>query len=166
MQDFSLHIQHETDRDGKEMTQRAVWQRFCLHYGVEEPRLKLMNAESHSDGDLTQLEVSLSLSVGTRRLRGRGNGLLSAAIDALQHALGLSLTIEDYHEHTLGKRSDSRSVAYLCCLDAQGKRAWGVSIDSDIARASLQALFNAAAAFLPPQTRLPGQRPADDETSR
>ena len=81
-------------------------------------------------------------------------------------ALALSLTIGDYHEHTLGKRSDSRSVAYLCCLNSEGKRAWGVSIDSDIARASLQALFNAAAAFLPEQTRLPARRPTDDETSR
>lgn len=166
MQDFSQHIQQETDRDGKEMTQRAVWQHFCLHYGVEQPTMKLLKAESRSDGDLTQLEASLLLNGSTRRLRGSGNGLLSAAIDALQHALALSLTIGDYHEHTLGKRSDSRSVAYLCCLNSEGKRAWGVSIDSDIARASLQALFNAAAAFLPLQTRCQARRPAGDETSR
>lgn len=51
--------------------------------------------------------------------------------------------IKDYHEHTLGERSDSRSVAHIRCLFQDGSSRWGVGIDSDVARASLQALFNA-----------------------
>ena len=48
--------------------------------------------------------------------------------------------IKDYHEHTLGARSDSRSVAYIRCVFPQGESYWGVGIDNDVARASLQAL--------------------------
>jgi len=50
--------------------------------------------------------------------------------------------IKDYHEHTLGERSDSRSVAYIHCLFQDGSSRWGVGIDNDVARASLQALLN------------------------
>ncbi len=48
--------------------------------------------------------------------------------------------IKDYHEHTLGARSDSRSVAYIRCVFPQGESYWGVGIDNDVARASLQAV--------------------------
>lgn len=51
--------------------------------------------------------------------------------------------IKDYHEHTLGERSDSRSVAYIRCIFPNGESRWGVGIDNDVARASLQALCNA-----------------------
>jgi 2-isopropylmalate synthase len=98
-------------------------------------------------------------------LTGSGNGWLSAAVNALRSAFDLHLTIEDYHEHTLGRRSDSRSVAYISCVDARGARAWGVSIDNDTARAALQALLSAAGQFLQAENSQSERRPADDETS-
>ena len=166
-QDFSGCVQRETDRHGKEMTQHAIWQLFCRQYGVEQPTLRLLNAESQSDaGAQTQLNANAAQDGKALRLRGSGNGLLSAAVNALRQSLGLTLTIEDYHEHTLGKRSDSRSVAYVSCLNMAGERAWGVSIDNDTSRASLQALFNAASRFLTPENNLQATRQADDETSR
>jgi len=64
-------------------------------------------------------------------------------VDALRQAFDLDLSIQDYHEHTLGQRSDSRSVAYIRCTFGDNQSAWGVGIDSDVSRASLQALLNA-----------------------
>ena len=72
----------------------------------------------------------------------RGNGLLSAAA-GLSVLLRQNFVIKDYHEHTLGERSDSRSVAYIRCVFPNGESHWGVGIDNDVARASLQALCNA-----------------------
>ncbi|MDU7374403.1 MAG: alpha-isopropylmalate synthase regulatory domain-containing protein, partial [Klebsiella michiganensis] len=40
----------------------------------------------------------------------------------------------------------SRSVAYIRCVFPNGDSRWGVGIDSDVARASLQALCNAMSA--------------------
>ena len=76
-------------------------------------------------------------------MEGHGNGLLSAAAHGLSRWVNAPFVIKDYHEHTLGERSDSRSVAYIRCLFQDGSSRWGVGIDSDVARASLQALFNA-----------------------
>ena len=67
----------------------------------------------------------------------------SAAAHGLSRWVNAPFVIKDYHEHTLGERSDSRSVAYIRCLFQDGSSRWGVGIDSDVARASLQALFNA-----------------------
>ncbi|ADU69100.1 2-isopropylmalate synthase [Pantoea sp. At-9b] len=152
-QDFSRVVQQQTDAHGQEMTHHALWQLFCEHYGLTHPARRLLEAESHSDdkGE-TRLKARVQQATQHIHLEGKGNGLLSAAVAALRQRYGLTLSIEDYHEHTLGKRSDSRSVTYLSCVNPRGERAWGVGIDNDVARASLQALLNAAHAFLPQES--------------
>lgn len=144
-QDFSQHVQQETDRHGKEMTQNALWQLFRTRYGlVTTPQLALQSyrSDGQQDGQL-RLTASVVTQGGTRQLEGQGNGLLSAAAQGLSRWVNAPFMIKDYHEHTLGERSDSRSVAYIRCLFQDGTSNWGVGIDSDVARASLQALFNA-----------------------
>ncbi|WP_336767510.1 2-isopropylmalate synthase [Pantoea endophytica] len=152
-QDFSRLVQQQTDQHGQEMTHHALWQLFCQHYGLTQPARCLLEAESHSDdkGE-TRLKARLQQGAKQLMLEGKGNGLLSAAVAALRQCYDVIITIEDYHEHTLGKRSDSRSVTYISCINARGERAWGVGIDNDVARASLQALLNAAHAFLPQES--------------
>lgn len=144
-QDFSQHVQQETDRHGKEMTQHALWQLFRSRYGlVADPHFALQSyrSDSQQDGQL-RLTASVVTQGTTRQLEGQGNGLLSAAASGLSRWITTPFVIKDYHEHTLGERSDSRSVAYIRCLFQDGSSRWGVGIDSDVARASLQALFNA-----------------------
>ena len=144
-QDFSQHVQQETDRHGKEMTQNALWQLFRTRYGlVATPHYALQSyrSDGQQDGQL-RLTASVVTQGGTRQLEGHGNGLLSAAAHGLSRWVNAPFVIKDYHEHTLGERSDSRSVAYIRCLFQDGSSRWGVGIDSDVARASLQALFNA-----------------------
>ena len=144
-QDFSQHVQQETDRHGKEMTQNALWQLFRTRYGlVTTPQLALQSyrSDGQQDGQL-RLTASVVTQGGTRQLEGQGNGLLSAAAQGLSRWVNAPFVIKDYHEHTLGERSDSRSVAYIRCLFQDGTSRWGVGIDSDVARASIQALFNA-----------------------
>lgn len=144
-QDFSQHVQQETDRHGKEMTQNALWQLFRTRYGlIATPQYALQSyrSDSQQDGQL-HLTASIYTQGGTRQLEGQGNGLLSAAAQGLSRWVNAPFVIKDYHEHTLGERSDSHSVAYIRCLFQDGSSRWGVGIDSDVARASLQALFNA-----------------------
>lgn len=144
-QDFSQHVQQEADAQGKEMTQNALWQLFRERYGlVPAPRYALhaYRSESQEDGQL-RLTATVATGGGTRQLEGQGNGLLSAAAHGMRRWVEMPFVIKDYHEHSLGERSDSRSVTYIRCVFQNGTSRWGVGIDSDVARASLQALFNA-----------------------
>lgn len=143
-QDFSHHVQVQTDRHGNEMTLTALWQLFRDLYGPHQlaPRQLLdYRSESHADGTL-QLVARIQTPEGIISLQGKGNGLLSAAADALKSRFNIALAIDNYHEHTLGRQSESRSAAYIRCNFANGESHWGVGIDNDISRASLQALLN------------------------
>jgi len=144
-QDFSQHVQQEADSQGKEMTQNALWQLFRSRYGLVPSGhfiLQTYRSESQQDGQL-RLAATVVTGGGTRQLEGHGNGLLSAAAHGISRWLDKPFVIKDYHEHSLGERSDSRSVTYIRCLFQDGTSRWGVGIDSDVARASIQALFNA-----------------------
>ncbi len=143
-QDFSQLVQREADEGGKEMTQNALWQLFRSRYGlVPAPCFRLLSYSSESQQDgLLRLTAAVSHDGETRQLEGCGNGLLSAAASGLSAWVAQPFEIKDYHEHTLGERSDSRSVAYIHCLFQDGSSRWGVGIDNDVARASLQALLN------------------------
>lgn len=149
-QEFSQHVQEVADADGKEMSQMAIWNLFRQRYGlVEQPSLQLIEYVcTNQPGQRTTLQAEILCHDKKLKLDASGNGFLSAAITGLCRSLQVEINIESYHEHTLGKHSDSRSVAYVCCEDKHGARAWGVSIDSDITRASLQAVLNAAQPFI------------------
>ena len=144
-QNFSRHVQARTDRDGNEMTLSALWQLFRELYGPHQtaPRQLLdYRSESLADGTL-HLSAHIQTTEGIISLQGKGNGLLSAAADALKSRFNMTFAIEDYHEHTLGRHSESRSAAYIRCTFRQGISSWGTGIDNDVSRASLQALLNA-----------------------
>jgi 2-isopropylmalate synthase len=88
-QDFSQHVQRETDSHGKEMTQNALWQLFRQRYGlVAQPALALVDykSESRQDGQL-HLQATLLQEGTQRKIEALGNGLLSAAAGALSHLL-------------------------------------------------------------------------------
>ncbi|WP_380182875.1 2-isopropylmalate synthase [Kalamiella sp. sgz302252] len=148
-QHFSQHVQQQADSEGLEMTQAAIWQLFCRLYGLTSPGLRLNDYATQSEGGELLFQGEIVQNGQRQKLEGRGNGLLSAAATALGRAYRLPLSIQDYHEHSLGQRSDSRSATFLRCTLPDGSSSWGVGIDSDVARASLQALLNAAAYWLP-----------------
>ncbi|MCU5771472.1 2-isopropylmalate synthase [Erwiniaceae bacterium BAC15a-03b] len=158
-QDFSRRVQEQTDGHGKEMTQASIWQLFREAYGLRDPMplaLGEYSSQSQANGQL-KFRAELLMAEQRKTIQGQGNGLLSGATEALRQAFDLPLSIQDYHEHTLGQRSDSRSVAYIRCTFADNQATWGVGIDSDVARASLQALLNALSSHLQQQNYFSGK---------
>ncbi|PXB03007.1 2-isopropylmalate synthase [Pectobacterium carotovorum] len=143
---FSLLVQKASESEGKEMSQMAVWMLFREAYGlVELPLIRLTKYTCDNQlGQNTTLSADIIFREKRLNLKGAGNGFLSAGMAALCREVKADLNIVSYQEHTLGQRSDSRSVAYVCCQNHAGECAWGVSIDSDVTRASLQAMLNAA----------------------
>lgn len=69
-----------------------------------------------------------------------GNGRLDAVSNAIKQYFGISYELSVYEEHSLTRGSSSKAVAYVGIL-CEGKTYWGVGIDADIIRASIEALI-------------------------
>ena len=74
-----------------------------------------------------------------RRIVGVGNGRLDAVSNARKHYFDVDYQLAFYEEHSLTKGSSSRAVAYVGIIYNK-KKYWGVGIDADIIKASIEAL--------------------------
>ena len=68
-----------------------------------------------------------------------GNGRLDAVSNTLKQFFNVSYELSVYEEHALSTGSSSKAVAYVAIL-CQGEYYWGVGIEEDIIRASIDAL--------------------------
>ena len=73
-------------------------------------------------------------------ITSNGNGRLDAVSNAIKQYFNISYELSFYEEHSLTKGSYSKAVAYVGII-CNGKTFWGVGIDPDIIRASIEALI-------------------------
>lgn len=146
--EFSRVVQNKTDADGGEVTSAQLWEIFQDEYlpsSIPSKKwgrleLKRMSTVSEMDG-VVQLQAVLRDGAEGVSLSGTGNGPISAFLEVLAKQ-GITVSLLDYSEHTLGASSDAQAAAYVE-LSVDGKTLWGVGIDGDISNASLKAVISA-----------------------
>ena len=146
--EFSRVVQNKTDADGGEVTSAQLWDIFQDEYlpsTISSKKwgrleLKRMSTVSEMDG-VVQLQAVLRDGSEEVSLSGTGNGPISAFLEVLAKQ-GITVSLLDYSEHTLGASSDAQAAAYVE-LSVAGKTLWGVGIDGDISNASLKAVISA-----------------------
>ena len=74
---------------------------------------------------------------------GKGVGSLNAVSNALKAAYGLKFDMVTYEEHALEQSSTSRAIAYIGIKSPSGKLSWGAGLNTDMTRATIDALVAA-----------------------
>lgn len=145
--DFARHVQHLADEARRELTGEDVWRAFRTAYRLdgdqpihlvawEQTGLRRPSAERGFAG-------RLRIDGAEVRVSGRGNGLVSATLDALASRCGITLDVVDWREHAIGRGVDARAAAYVEAVSPSGVRVFGVGIDTDVATASVRAIVSA-----------------------
>lgn len=116
---------------------KKAFENVTRPYSVHE-----VHFQQTSDG-ITAI-VTSSVSDGRKIVtEANGNGRLNAVSNALKKAYGLKYDLVTYQEHALEQSSSSRAIAYVGIRKPDGSLAWGAGVDSDIIRASIDALVTA-----------------------
>ncbi len=144
--DFSRHVQALADDLGRELHAADIWDVFQSAYRLNSPqRFELGDYEETRTPNGERIFAGKILVDGNEHsVSGRGNGLISSVAATLSEHFGMALDVQDYSEHALGHGSDAQAAAYVECRTTDGKTAWGVGIDADIATASVRAMLSAA----------------------
>ncbi|HSH42077.1 MAG TPA: 2-isopropylmalate synthase, partial [Arenicellales bacterium] len=152
--EFSAVVQRYADTSGSEITAAEMWRMFEQEYlnaggAAEYLGHKLFDADDDRQG----IRLRVAVDGREQTLDGVGNG----PIDAALNALGAAVRVQHYDEHSMGRGSDARAVAFVE-LTAEGLDGdvYGVGIDPNIITASIKAIFsgiNRAWARLPEQQR-------------
>jgi 2-isopropylmalate synthase len=144
--EFSRIIQAKTDTEGGEVTPAQIWSVFQDEYlptpGNPWGRIALRSAQASTWNDgADALTVEAVVDGEPTVLTGTGNGPISAFFDALA-SVGVDARLLDYSEHTLSEGASAQAASYIeCAID--GRVLWGIGVDPNTTRASLQAVVSA-----------------------
>ena len=131
-------IKDVSDKAHKELTPEWIYHIFEEHYINNKGIFTIDECHfQQKDGILADATI---VHGGRRTVAtGNGNGRLDAVSNAIKHYFGISYELSFYEEHSLTKGSSSKAVAYVGII-CNGNRQWGVGIDADIIKASIEAL--------------------------
>ncbi|MFT3940432.1 2-isopropylmalate synthase [Rhodopseudomonas sp.] len=143
--DFSTHVQKLADDLGRELNTSDIWQCFAGCY-LQRPADRFVLVDYKETGPVGQRTFigRIAIDGEVRSLSGRGNGLVSGVVAALQDAGGPVLDVADYQEHAIGSGATAQAAAYVECRTSDGRTVFGTGIDPDVATASVRALLHAA----------------------
>jgi 2-isopropylmalate synthase len=143
--EFSKVVQEVTDRTGKELTSRDIWDLFNQTYlgrdGISLIDYSLLPEPRAGE---RRISAKVVVDVGERVIEGVGNGPIAAFVDAIRRNCGVDFTFLDYHENAVGAGADAQAAAYVQIGGNGGDTLYGVGLDSDIVTASLKAVASAA----------------------
>ncbi|MBS1442233.1 MAG: 2-isopropylmalate synthase [Dorea sp.] len=132
-------VKDVSDKAHKELTPDWVYQIFSDHY-INTKSIFHIDECHFKQVDGITAEVTINHAVESKVITSNGNGRLDAVSNAIKQYFNISYELSFYEEHSLTKGSSSKAVAYVGII-CNGKTFWGVGIDPDIIRASIEALI-------------------------
>ena len=136
--DVSYTIKDISDREHAELSPSRIYQIFEDKYVHNDNIFKITECHfKQIDGILT--EVTISHADKEHVVEANGNGRLDAVSNAIKQYFNVSYELSTYEEHALSRGSSSKACTYVG-ITHNGKKYWGVGIDEDIIRSSINAL--------------------------
>lgn len=149
---FSNIVQKEAEFKGRELKSVELVELFEREYYLRDCPFHLDSYNMQSSSETKEgrnVEASISDKDGNvKQVKGKGNGPISAFVDALQSGYGYELDVVTYHEHAIGKGSTTKAATYIQFKkNDDGKIEWGVGIHEDVSQASMLAILSALGRF-------------------
>ncbi len=132
-------VKDVSDKAHKELTPDWVYQIFSDHY-INTKSIFHIDECHFKQVDGITAEVTINHAGESKVITSNGNGRLDAVSNAIKQYFNISYELSFYEEHSLTRGSSSKAVAYVGII-CKGKTFWGVGIDPDIIRASIEALI-------------------------
>ena len=127
-----------SDKAHKELTPAIIYQIFEDHYVTSKSIFQVSECHFRQENGIVA-NATIQHGQNTQVVTGTGNGRLDAVSNAIKNYFNVSYELSFYEEHSLTKGSSSKAVAYVGVV-CNGRRYWGVGIDNDIIKASIEAL--------------------------
>jgi len=141
---LSEKVQKVADETGKEVMSRDIWKVFEKNYIAFPGKLELIHYALSSTEDSSgitsdKVEITLKVEKDEVNLVGIAGGPIEAFVSAINNHFTTSITVSDYHQHSVTSGADAKAAAFIE-LTLEGKNEWGAGIDGNTVKASFQAI--------------------------
>ncbi|MFT3927633.1 MAG: 2-isopropylmalate synthase [Myxococcales bacterium] len=138
----SQYVQREAERTEGEVSKAEIRNIFEREFVNRTEPVRVVGYSSKSEGAAERHEIQVEVNGSRRTLSATGSGPIDAFVSALRDQVGVSFSVEDYSEHSLGKGADARAVCYVT-INKGSERCFGVGAHASIVMASLSAVASA-----------------------
>ncbi len=148
-------IKDATDEEQRELSPKEVYRLFLDAY-VKRTNIFHISQCHFIPEEGISAKVTITQGKETKTITTMGNGRLDAVSDAIKTYFGVEYELHNYEEHAISKGSGSKAAAFVSIVSGENV-CWGVGIDEDIIKASIEALVSAANILLEKKGILEGR---------
>lgn len=140
--ELAAMVQRESENRQGEIDSETIHQMFRRHFVADSTPVRLDGYRLDREAGVDLIEARLTEGSRAITVHGRGEGAISAFMDAWCQGYGQGARVIDYSEHAIGEGTDAEAVAYVL-LEIEGRRIAGAAFDHDSLSASLKSLISA-----------------------
>ena len=133
-----------SDVEHRELMVSDVSKIFHDHYFNHNNPVEILDVHFKKNNGRLEGDVTISANSVESTVHASGNGSLDVLSNALKAFTGHNYKLKVYTEHSMqGEGSESTAAAYIGLEWENGEMSWGCGTDTDIIRASTNALLGA-----------------------
>lgn len=140
-EELGYMIKSVSDHEHAELAPERIYDIFINKYVDNNDVFSITDAEFVQSGGFLAT-VTIRHGGKDHIVKANGNGRLDSVANALRQYFGANYELTDYEEHALTGSSASKAVTFVGII-CDDKKYWGVGIDEDIIKASIEALVSA-----------------------
>lgn len=150
--DFGYAVKAVSDHSHSELTAAQIYEIFTSRYKGYTPIFDVKGCHFRQENGIT---ATVNIIADNRKdiVEAIGNGRLNAVSNAFAEKFETPCEVICYEEHAMNDGSDSSAIAYVGIQGKDGSQYFGIGIDPDIIRASIDALISAMNRCLEAGTR-------------
>jgi len=135
-----------SDHEHKELKPDEVLSIFEENYLNNKCEIKVTDFEFMRENDAVKINITFEQNGVQTEMEAEGNGSLNAINNALKAYTNKEYTLEVFSQHSMqGQGSESVAASYIGLETENGEMFWGVGTDTDVIKASTNALLSAFA---------------------
>lgn len=134
-------VQAVTDEKGQVLSSKEIFAIFEATYFKLKESISLVDFTLTSDNKISKCTLTYMYNGKEITAQGEGNGPIDACKSALMKNYTHEFSINSYSEHSCGEKSSATAVAYIELQTQDISSCFGAGKDSDIATASIKAMF-------------------------
>ena len=141
---FSYQCKSISDRNHKELKPEEVFAIFQENYLNLPGKISVTDYEFERENSTVRINITFLQDGEETEMEAEGNGSLSAINNALCAYTSKQYTLQVFTQHSMqGQGSHSVAASYIGLEDEDGKLHWGAGTDTDVIKASTNALLSA-----------------------
>ncbi len=133
-----------SDREHKELKPDEVLNIFTENYLNIATDISVTDFDFMRENDTVKIKITFCRDGEETEMEAEGNGTLNAVNNALKTYTGANYVLQVFTQHSMqGHGSQSVAASYIGLETENGEMFWGAGTDTDVLRASTNALLSA-----------------------